>query len=46
MIPKIKFHVLSTLATFSIFVAVLGIKPASFLFWYQPEAPEQLRDNL
>jgi len=44
MLRKIKFGMLSSIATFAVFVGVLGIQPASFFFMHQPEVPEHLKD--
>lgn len=45
MFGKVKFRLLSSIATLAIFVGVLGIKPACIFFSYQPEVPAHLRDN-
>lgn len=44
MLRKMKFGVLSGIATLAVFVGVLGIQPACFATWYQPEVPEHLKD--
>lgn len=44
MLRKMKFGILSGIATLAVSVAVLGIQPASFIWFYQPEVPERLKD--
>lgn len=38
---KFKRLLLSPLVLSALFVAAIGIKPASFIFWYQPKPPEK-----
>ncbi|NLI14490.1 cyclic lactone autoinducer peptide [Pelotomaculum propionicicum] len=38
---KIKRFLFAPLVLGALFVAAVGIKPASFIFWYQPKPPEE-----
>jgi cyclic lactone autoinducer peptide len=38
---KIKRFLFAPLVLSALFIAAMGIKPASFIFWYQPKPPEK-----
>ncbi len=38
---KIMKILLSPLVLSTLFIAAVGIKPASFILWYQPKPPEK-----
>jgi len=38
---RIKKFLLSPLVLSALFIAAVGVKPASFLLWYQPKPPEE-----
>ncbi|NHM27396.1 cyclic lactone autoinducer peptide [Desulfofundulus sp. TPOSR] len=40
---RLKHWFLGLVATVAMVVAATGIYPASWLTWYQPEVPEELR---
>jgi cyclic lactone autoinducer peptide len=39
--PKIKKLLFTPLVLSALLIAAVGIKPASFIFWYQPKPPEK-----
>ena len=38
---KFKRLLISPLVLSALIVAAIGVKPASFIFWYQPKPPEK-----
>lgn len=45
MLRKMKFKLLSSVATIASLVGVVSVEPASLLLWHQPEVPEHLKDS-
>lgn len=43
MLARFKKLLFTPVVAMALFAAVVGIQPASFFIWYQPEEPKEVR---